>query len=150
VNRCFKLTPVSIIQATKPPRDCPLLCLTKSTFVFRAGSFMYRIISNRAPHLVSNIRTLHLTPNGTSKLLRRVDAPASTRLCSDVYRQYFGHATFFSSRQMTQSHGESKQLAQPALFRHMAWTLTGMQALIPTAILVADGCVAIRWSENRV
>jgi hypothetical protein len=45
---------------------------------------------------------------------------------------------------------DSKQLAQPALFRHMAWTLTGMQALIPTAIRVADGSVAMRWSENRV
>jgi hypothetical protein len=111
---------------------------------------MYRIISSRAPHLVSNIRTLHPTPNGTSKLLRRVDAPVSARPRPDVHRQCLGHATFFSSGQMMESLRDSKQLAQPALFRHMAWTLTGMQALIPTAIRVADGSVAMCWSEHRV
>jgi hypothetical protein len=79
---------------------------------------MYRIISSRAPHLVSNIRTLHPTPNGTSKLLRRLDAPVSARPRLDVHRQFLGHATFFSSEQMMESLRDSKQLAQPALFRH--------------------------------
>jgi hypothetical protein len=81
---------------------------------------MYRIISNRAPHLVSNIRTLHPTPNGTPKLLRRVDALVCTRPRLDVHRQLLGHATFSSSRQITESLGDGKQLAQPALVRHMA------------------------------
>jgi hypothetical protein len=111
---------------------------------------MYRLISSRAPHLVSNVRTLHPTPSGTSKLLRRVDAPVSARPCSEVHRQFLGHATFFSSGQVTGLFRDSKQIAQPALFRHMAWTLTGTQALIPIAIRVADGSVAMRWSENRV
>jgi hypothetical protein len=111
---------------------------------------MYRIISSRAPHLVSNIRTLHPFPNGTSKLLRRVDALVSARPYPHVHRQFLGRATFFSSRQMMESLRDSKQLAQPAHFRHVAWTLTGTQDLIPTAIRVADGSVEMRWNENRV
>jgi hypothetical protein len=77
---------------------------------------MYRIISSRAPHLVSNVRTLHPTQNGTSKLLSHIDAPASARLCPDVHRQFIGRATFFSSRDMMEPLGGSKQLPQPALF----------------------------------
>jgi hypothetical protein len=111
---------------------------------------MYRNISSRVPHIVSKIRTLHPTPNGTSKLLRRVDAPVSTRPCPGVHRQFLGHAAFFSSRQMMESLGDSKQLGQPTLLRPMAWTLTGLQALIPTATRAADGSVAMRWSGNRV
>jgi hypothetical protein len=111
---------------------------------------MYRFISSRAPHLVSKTRTLHPTPNGPSNLLRRVDAPASTRPCPGVHQQFLGHAAFFSSKHMTESLGDSKQLRQPILLRPMAWTLTGKQALIPTATRAADGSVAMRWSENRV
>jgi hypothetical protein len=111
---------------------------------------MYRFIPSRAPHLVSKTRTLHPTPNGTSNLLRRVDAPVSTRPCPGVHRQFLGHAAFFPSKQMTESLGDSKQLGQPTLLRPMAWTLTGKQALIPTATRAADGSVAMRWSENRV
>jgi hypothetical protein len=70
---------------------------------------MYRILLSRAPRL-------HLTLNGTSKLLRRVDAPASARLCLDVCRQLLSRATFFSSRSMMEPLGGSKQLPQPALF----------------------------------
>jgi hypothetical protein len=83
---------------------------------------MPRIISSRAPHLVSRVRP---TSDGTSKLLRRVYAYVSTRPCPDVHRQFLSHAAFSSSRQMMKSLGDSKQLAQPALFRHMASTLTG-------------------------
>ena len=105
---------------------------------------MYRIISSRAPHLVLDTRTLYPTLNGKSKLLRRLGAPASASLCSDMHRPFPGHATLFSSRQMMESLGASKQLAQPAPLRHMTRTLTRTQALIPTAIRVADGSVAMR------
>jgi len=111
---------------------------------------MYRIFSSRAPLLVSNIRTLYPTPKGASKLLCRLDAPVSARPRPDVHQQFLGHATFFSARQMMKASGDSKQLVHPALLRHALWTLTGLQALIPTAIRVADGSVAMRWSENRV
>jgi hypothetical protein len=111
---------------------------------------MYRNISSRAPHLVPKIRTLHPTPNGTPKPLRRVDAPVSTCLCPGVHRLFLGHAAFLSSRQMMESLGNSKQFAQPVLFRHMASTLTGMQALIPTATRAADGSAVMHWSESRV
>jgi hypothetical protein len=111
---------------------------------------MYRIISSRAPHLVSNIRTLRPIPNGPSKLLRRVDAPVSARPYPDVHRQFLGRAKFSSSRGMMKSFGDSKQLTQPALFHHMASTLMGMQALILTTIQAADGSVVMRWSESRV
>jgi hypothetical protein len=110
---------------------------------------MYHFISSRAPHLVSKTRTLHPTPNGISKPLRRVDAPVSTRACPDVHRQFLGHAAFFSSRQTMESLGDSKQLEQPTLLRPTAWALTGIQALIPTATRAADGSVAMRWSGNR-
>jgi hypothetical protein len=111
---------------------------------------MYRVISSRIPHLVSNIRTLHPTVNGTSRLLRHVNASVSARPRPDVHRQFLGHASFFSSRQMMELPGDRKQLAQPAVLHHTAWTLTGLQALIPTAIRVADGSVAMHWSDNRV
>jgi hypothetical protein len=58
---------------------------------------MHRIIPSRAPHLVSNIRTLAPTLSGTSRLLRRVNAPVSARPHLDVHRQCLGHATSFSS-----------------------------------------------------
>jgi hypothetical protein len=111
---------------------------------------MYRIISNRAPHIVSNIRALYSTSNGIPKLLRRVDAPVCTRPRLDVHRQFLAHATSSSSRQITGLLEDGKQLAQPALFRHLAETLTGMQALIRTATRLVDGSVAMHWSENRV
>jgi hypothetical protein len=68
---------------------------------------MYCSISSRASHLVSNIGTLRPTPNGASKLLRRVNAPVSARPRPDVHRQFLGHATFFSSGQKIDfsSHG---------------------------------------------
>jgi hypothetical protein len=99
---------------------------------------------------VSNIRTLYPTPNRTSKLLRRVDARVSAQPRPDVQQQFLSHATFFSSGHIIESLRDRNQLAQPALFRHIAWTLTGMQALIPTAIPVANSSVTMRWSENRV
>jgi hypothetical protein len=105
--------------------------------------YTYRIISSR---------TLH-TANGKSKLLRHLAAPASASLCSDVRRPFLGHAALFTSRQMMESLGERKQLAQPTLPRHMTRALTrrqAWQALIPTAIRVADGSVAMRKSENLV
>jgi hypothetical protein len=81
---------------------------------------MYHTISNRALHVVSNICTLHPTSNGIPKLLRRVDAPVCTRPGLNVHLQFLGHATFSSSRQIRASLGDGKQLAQPALVRHMA------------------------------
>jgi hypothetical protein len=129
------------------------LYLTETTFVFRIGSYMYRIISSRVPCLVSRIRAPHPILSGTSKVLRRVDAPAPARLCPEVHRQFFGLAKFFSSRQLMEPFvkgNQLAQLAQPALFCHMTRTLTRMQALIPTAIRVADGSVAMLWSENHV
>jgi hypothetical protein len=75
---------------------------------------MHRIISKRAPYLVSNICTLHPAPNRTLKLLRRVNIPAPARLYPNAPLPLLGHATFFSSKQMMELLGDSKQLAQPA------------------------------------
>jgi hypothetical protein len=105
---------------------------------------MYRIISSRAPHPVSDIRTLRATLNGKSKFLRRLAAPASASLCSEVNQPFFGHATFFSTSRMMGSLRESRQLTQPTLVRHVIGTLTRTQAPIPTAIRVVDGFVAMR------
>jgi hypothetical protein len=40
---------------------------------------MYRIISSRASHVVSDIRTLHPTPNRTSKLEDQVSLASHAR-----------------------------------------------------------------------
>ncbi|KAH7379143.1 kinase-like domain-containing protein [Phaeosphaeria sp. MPI-PUGE-AT-0046c] len=61
---------------------------------------MYRIISNRAPRLAANIRTLHPSVNETSTIRGRVSASVSTCPRPDVHRQFLGHARFASSRQI--------------------------------------------------
>lgn len=54
-------------------------------------------MSNRAPFLVSNIRTLRSTLNKSSRSLRNVDALASAHLFTDVNRRFLSHARFLSS-----------------------------------------------------
>jgi len=70
---------------------------------------MHRIVSSRASHFLSHLlRTQYAPSNRTSILLRRADALASARLPISN-RSFFGNTALFSSRQMMDSMGESKQ-----------------------------------------
>jgi hypothetical protein len=103
---------------------------------------MYCIIPSRIPQLVSGIRTLHQSPNRTTKLLRPLGTPAYARLFPDVHRPCVSHARFFSSTPTMDPLIEGKRLTHPALFSHVTGSLMGMKALIPTTIRVVDGSVA--------
>jgi hypothetical protein len=112
---------------------------------------MYRVISSRAPYLVSKLRTLNPKLNGASKLSRGVGAPASTRLYLEVHQKLLGHMEFSSSsRHRMNAVPRGKRSVQSTFSHYMVRTLTRMQALTPTAIQVADGSVAMRWSESLV